>query len=187
MSEGWLSAPPLLLPQLQTLTGALSPTIMLSLCQVEHAKGFCAAAQEQQPRAAKVQLGCVQASPAPGCARPCTRPVSDSRHADASACQLQPAGPSPSRASTASHVSSRCSLLPMPAASSGHIVVSSRCTVQLPGGLYPFPRQPSPALTKVLGLPPPCRFELSAEDMAALDGLEEGLVTGWNPIRDHAV
>lgn len=32
-----------------------------------------------------------------------------------------------------------------------------------------------------------CRFELSEEDIAALDGLEEGLVTGWNPIRDHAV
>lgn len=33
----------------------------------------------------------------------------------------------------------------------------------------------------------PCRFELCEEDMAALDGLESGLVTGWNPIRDDPV
>ncbi|KAI7840058.1 hypothetical protein COHA_006189 [Chlorella ohadii] len=31
------------------------------------------------------------------------------------------------------------------------------------------------------------RFELSDDDMAALDGLESGLVTGWNPIRDDPV
>ena len=31
------------------------------------------------------------------------------------------------------------------------------------------------------------RWELSAEDMAALDGLDEGLVTGWDPIKDAPV
>lgn len=36
-------------------------------------------------------------------------------------------------------------------------------------------------------LAPMFRFELSGEDMAALDGLECGLVTGWNPIRDDPV
>ena len=36
-------------------------------------------------------------------------------------------------------------------------------------------------------LPRPPRFELPGEDMAALDGLECGLVTGWNPIRDDPV
>lgn len=32
-----------------------------------------------------------------------------------------------------------------------------------------------------------CRFDLPSEDMAALDGLEAGLATGWNLMRDHAV
>lgn len=30
-------------------------------------------------------------------------------------------------------------------------------------------------------------FELSAQEVAELDTLEEGLVTGWNPIKDDAV
>lgn len=52
-------------------------------------------------------------------------------------------------------------------------------------GFVPLPKSNSPERQKSnLDV---YRFELSAEDMAALDGLEEGLVTGWNPIRDHAV
>jgi diketogulonate reductase-like aldo/keto reductase len=30
-------------------------------------------------------------------------------------------------------------------------------------------------------------WQLGQDDMAALDGLEEDLVTGWDPIREHAV
>lgn len=46
--------------------------------------------------------------------------------------------------------------------------------------------QQAPHLQPPFSLHPP-RFELSGEDLTALDGLECGLVTGWNPIRDDPV
>jgi diketogulonate reductase-like aldo/keto reductase len=52
-------------------------------------------------------------------------------------------------------------------------------------GYVPLPKSVNPERQKsnvdVFG------FELDADDMKALDGMEEGLVTGWDPIRDHPV
>ena len=52
-------------------------------------------------------------------------------------------------------------------------------------GFVPLPKSVSPERQKtnldVFG------FELGEGDMSALDGLEEDLVTGWDPIRTAAV
>lgn len=58
---------------------------------------------------------------------------------------------------------------------------SARCCKRPPSSTH------GPHVPAAPPCPWPARFELPAEDMAALDGLDSEHVTGWNPIKDDPV